>query len=363
MGYWDFPTELMDFLQRHPPGRALDLGCGTGINVITFARRDSRSLGSISPVSLANISKMNLLFFFIDGLGLGSNDPETNPLVRANMPALNNLLNGQRLISDTVPFESDRATLLALDACLNIEGMPQSATGQAALLTGQNIPALVGRHYGPKPNQAITDIVKNRNLFKALKKEGRSAAFLNAYPPSYFEAIYSGRRIYAAIPLAATSAGISLRTAADLDRGEAISADFTAQGWRDHLGLTDTPVLSLPAAGQRLVKLAQEFDFSLFEYWLSDYAGHRQNMLEACRLLESFDQVLGGLLQSWDENKGIIVITSDHGNLEDLSSRRHTKNPVPALVIGASHLRAQFTRSLHDLTNIAPAILQFLKVK
>ncbi|MFC2043121.1 alkaline phosphatase family protein [Chloroflexota bacterium] len=306
---------------------------------------------------------MNLLFFFIDGLGLGSNDPETNPLARANIPVLNSLLNGQHLVSDTVPFEGDRTTLLALDACLNIAGVPQSATGQATLLTGQNIPALVGRHYGPKPNQAVADIVKNRNIFKYLQNDGRSAAFLNAYPPSYFEAIYSGRRIYAAIPLAATSAGMSLRTAADLERGEAISADFTAQGWRDHLGHHDTPLLSLPAAGQRLANLAQEFDFSLFEYWLSDYAGHRQNMLEACRLIESLDQVLGGLLQAWDENKGIILVTSDHGNLEDLSSRRHTQNPVPALVIGASNLRAQFTRSLHDLTNIAPAILQFLKVK
>jgi 2,3-bisphosphoglycerate-independent phosphoglycerate mutase len=323
---------------------------------------NGRLLVLFLPINLADISKMNLLFFFIDGLGLGSNDKETNPLVSANMPVLDSLLNGKRLISGTVPFESDRATLFALDACLNIEGMPQSATGQAALLTGQNIPALVGRHYGPKPNREITDIVKNKNLFKYLLNDGQSAVFLNAYPPSYFKAIYSGRRIYAVIPLAATSAGISLRTAADLGRGEAISADFTAQGWRDHLGHTDTPVLSLPAAGQRLTNLAQKFDFSLFEYWLSDYAGHRQNMLEACRLLESFDQVLGGLLESWEDNKGIIIITSDHGNLEDLSSRRHTKNPVPALVIGATHLREQFTRSLHDLTDITPAILKFLKV-
>ena len=30
---WDTgvsPPELLDFLDRHPPGRALDLGCGTG---------------------------------------------------------------------------------------------------------------------------------------------------------------------------------------------------------------------------------------------------------------------------------------------------------------------------------------------
>ena len=38
---WDTgisPPELIDFLERHPPGRALDLGCGTGTNTITMYR-------------------------------------------------------------------------------------------------------------------------------------------------------------------------------------------------------------------------------------------------------------------------------------------------------------------------------------
>ena len=38
---WDTgisPPELIEFIQQHTPGRALDLGCGTGTNVITLAK-------------------------------------------------------------------------------------------------------------------------------------------------------------------------------------------------------------------------------------------------------------------------------------------------------------------------------------
>jgi bisphosphoglycerate-independent phosphoglycerate mutase (AlkP superfamily) len=98
---------------------------------------------------------------------------------------------------------------------------------------------------------------------------------------------------------------------------------------------------------------------TFFEYWLSDYAGHEQDMAAACSLLETFDQVLCGLLEAWDDDQGLILITSDHGNLEDLSTRRHTANPVPALVIGAKAFRQRFIAELHDLTDVTPAILDF----
>jgi 2,3-bisphosphoglycerate-independent phosphoglycerate mutase len=241
-----------------------------------------------------------------------------------------------------------------------VAGLPQSATGQAVLLTGLNIPALIGYHYGPKPNEEVARYLRNGNLFNRLMASGRRAALLNAYPPRYFASIQSGRRLFSAIPLAVTSAGIPLKTDQDLKGGQALSADFTGQGWREQLGIADIPVLPPHEAGQRMVELASQVDFSFFEFWASDYAGHHQDFSAAYSFLDTFDQVLGGLLKTWDDSEGLILVTSDHGNLEDLSTRRHTINPVPLLLIGALPSRQSFTQRVKDLTGVAPAILDLL---
>ena len=305
---------------------------------------------------------MKLLFLFLDGVGLGPHDPGTNPLARASMPNMTALLGGKRLVASSAPLQTRRASLAALDAGLGVEGLPQSATGQAALLTGRNAPGELGYHYGPKPNPAVAEILRNGSLFSAVERAGRRAAFLNAYPPTYFATIASGHRLYSAIPLAATSAGIPLRGTEDLVAGRAISADFTGQGWHDRLGLNDTPILTPEAAGARLAELAAAYDFSFFEYWPSDYAGHGQDMAVACQLLEVFDRVLGGLLAAWDDDEGLILITSDHGNLEDLSIRGHTANKAPLLLIGAAGARREFVNGASDLTHVAPAVLRVLGI-
>jgi 2,3-bisphosphoglycerate-independent phosphoglycerate mutase len=302
----------------------------------------------------------NFLFIFLDGVGLGPDDASTNPFARAQMPVLQELLGGQRLLADVAPLEGERLSLLELDAGLGIAGVPQSATGQATLLTGVNVPAEVGYHYGPKPNAAVAEFLRNGNLFNTFKKAGRQAALLNAYPPGYFKAIESGRRLYSAIPLAVNSAGIALKNAIDLANGQALSADFTSQGWRENLGFVDAPLLTPQKAGERLAHLGQALDFAFFEYWLSDYAGHHQDMDQALHLLELFDGVLQGLLESWDDSQGLVLITSDHGNMEDMSTRRHTLNAVPALVVGSAELRRRFTRNLHNLADVAPAITELI---
>jgi hypothetical protein len=317
---------------------------------------------------------MRILFLFIDGVGLGENDPQINPFAKVDMPNLEEIIGNKKLILDSLleasaggmaeigMLETERASLLALDARLGVDGLPQSATGQAALLTGLNVSAEIGYHYGPKPNQDVAGFLKNGNLFSTLSQQGYRSALINAYPPGYFAAIQSGRRLFSAIPLAVTSAGIPLMTQDDLQQGSALAADFTAQGWRERLDLPDTPLLSPTQAGERMAILADNYDLAFYEYWLSDYAGHSQDMQTAQTLLEVFDQVLAGLLANWKDEDGLILITSDHGNMEDLSTRRHTANPVPGLIIGDLDVRREFTQNLTDITGVTPAILNTIGV-
>jgi hypothetical protein len=298
---------------------------------------------------------MRVLFIFLDGIGLGENDPATNPFARAKMPNLNVLLDGRSLFKESAPFVGEYATLIAIDPAVGVEGLPQSATGQAMLMTGVNVSAEIGYHYGPKPNPEVAAHLSNGTIFSRFTEAGKKATLLNAYPPRYFEGIDSGKRIYSSIPMAVTNAGIRLFTQEDFSEGRALSADFTGEGWRTFLGFPDTIVMQPHLAGRKLASLAMDYDFSLFEYWASDYAGHKQDMDNAVMQMESFDAVLSGVMEEMSDEL-LVLITSDHGNMEDMSTRRHTDAMVPAMVIGDEAAREEFTRGMTEITDIAPAI-------
>jgi len=154
----------------------------------------------------------HILFLFLDGVGLGDDEPNNNPFARANLKTLHSLLDGKKLLRDTPEHDNGRARFVPTDAGMGVSGPPQSASGQAAILTGLNVPQLIGGHWGPKPNQAVTEILKRENVFKSLVTQGKSAALINAYPQRYFEAIKRGKRMYSAIPMAVAAANIPLMT-------------------------------------------------------------------------------------------------------------------------------------------------------
>lgn len=73
---------------------------------------------------------MKFLFLFLDGVGLGPDDPKKNPFAKFDLPHLEGLLNRHCLVQNNhTVISTPRATLIPLDACLGVTGRPQSASG------------------------------------------------------------------------------------------------------------------------------------------------------------------------------------------------------------------------------------------
>jgi hypothetical protein len=297
-----------------------------------------------------------ILVVFLDGVGLGENDPEVNPLADADLPTLHGLLNGRRLVGANGGYGSRHATLVPLDAQMGVPGLPQSGTGQTTILTGVNAPALIGQHYGPYPNQPLRELLNNGNLFRELLVAGRPVAFANAYPDRFLSRLGRGTERLSANSRAAFLAGLKLRGPAELKAGRAISSLLTNTYWRGW-GY-DVPELSAAEAGAQLVGLTDDHALTYFEFWYSDVAGHRQDRELALHILHMLDDFVGGIVQTLDLSDSMLVIISDHGNFEDLSTPKHTLNPALGLLVGGGHQDlAPRLQSLEDITPALKAVL------
>ncbi|HYQ86557.1 MAG TPA: alkaline phosphatase family protein [Bacteroidota bacterium] len=299
----------------------------------------------------------HVLMLFLDGVGIGTKDPRVNPFFAAPMQSLRGLLGGAMPHLDDAHRGTPGVSLLPLDATLGVAGLPQSGTGQVALLTGENAAQRIGRHFGPYPYSTLKPLLKEANLFSKIEAAGKTAFYANAFPSVYFENVGDGKRPMTAIPLAWTMGGRALSNGKALASGAAISADLTNERW-PMLGYPAMPALTPQQAGERLMAILQRYDFVLYEFSMTDHAGHGRSMESAVHVLELFDAFLEGLLSGYDGGSTTLVLTSDHGNLEDISTKSHTRNPVPLLVAGNAH--RDFTAGAKAITDVAPLILKLL---
>jgi 2,3-bisphosphoglycerate-independent phosphoglycerate mutase len=294
----------------------------------------------------------------MDGVGVGVDDAEANPFFTARLPVLSSMF-GNHIPSINRPYAGNTSYLLvSLDANLGVAGLPQSGTGQTALFTGVNAAKHIGKHFGPYPFSTLRPIIKERNIFRRTHAAGRTFTFANAYPRQFFEYVESGKRRLTVTTLACLESGLPLHTAEDLRRGNAISADITNERWAA-LGYPDIAPITPAEAGNRFGKVANNADLSLFEYFLTDHAGHARDMEQAVRVLERFDAFLGGVCDAIDDSV-LLVITSDHGNVEDLRVKTHTRNAVPLWLFGKDANR--FGEGVTSITDVAPRIMDWLTI-
>ncbi len=300
---------------------------------------------------------MGVLMIFVDGWGIGKKDPAVNPLFAASMTTLRSWFRGNLPSLGHRTVEGADAVVEPLDATGGIEGLPQSGTGQTTLFTGVNAARVLGRHFGPYPHSALRPLLEEHNIFRRLLRAGSSVCFANAYPRQFFEYIESGKRRLSVTTLSCRMAGVPLRGADDLRRGMALSPDLTRERWAG-LGYDDIPVITPEEAGRHLARLAGAHDFTLFEFFHTDHAGHRQNMREAIAVLEKFDLFLGGLSASFPFDSATLIMTSDHGNIENIGTKPHTRNPVPLILAGDR--RASLRKKIRRMEDITPAIVDLL---
>lgn len=305
---------------------------------------------------------MRLLFIFLDGVGLGANLP-SNPFVSTPTPGLEYVLEGRALSAAASGFDGLKATLLGLDAVLGVPGLPQSATGQASIFTGSNAPAFYGRHANGFPGEKLRELIASKGIFRELKRKGFKPAFANAYRPPFFDYLKRGLpgERYSCSTLAAYYGGLTFNTFAELRAGKALFMDITNE-LLQKMGY-DIPKITPEEGAKRLLNISSKYDFTMFEYFLTDLAGHMGEEEEAKRVITVIDRFIGTLAHDVDPDQMLLLITSDHGNIDDLSTKEHNLNKVPALLIGNRNLRNSLTSNLRDLTDLMPTVFRVLKKK
>ena len=239
-----------------------------------------------------------------------------------------------------------------VDACLGVVGLPQSATGQTALLTGVNAPQIVGRHVEGFPGLALRKIINEHNIFLSLRERGKASTFANGY---FVEDIDEVRRsrLQSATTVATLGAFNTVRNAEDVRNNRAVYQDLTRQSLqaRGYGG----PLVTPEQAAAHLIDLTLTHDLTLFEYFQTDRAGHRCDKDRTLVVLSLLDAFLNVLSTEAERQDFLFVLTSDHGNVEDCNTRLHTLNAVPFVAVGNGAEELQ--REVESLTDVTPALI------
>ncbi|MDI6402245.1 alkaline phosphatase family protein [Balneolaceae bacterium ANBcel3] len=298
---------------------------------------------------------MGLIFVFVDGVGLGNVD-DNNPFVLSTYSSFTELSGGHSFTKEAPSYITEKSFFTPIDACLQVEGLPQSGTGQSTLFSGINTSKKLGRHFGPYPHSSIRSFLKEDSLFYKLKKQRKTPCFINAFPEVFFT-FSEKRNRWSCTTLMAKSSGIKLNSIEEVLKGRAITAELTQEVWKNKL-YKQVPVITEADAAGRVLKAAEQFDLVLMEYYLTDKAGHDRNPDFVSSVLTQFDLFLKVLLDGAKQNGHSLLLTSDHGNVEDISVKTHTLNKVPFYFYGWHH---EVFRNIQSIQEVTPLCLEWIK--
>ena len=122
------------------------------------------------------------------------------------------------------------------------------------------------------------------------------------------------------------AAGLPFSTLNDIKNGKALYHDYSNQVLRDlHF---DVPRFSASEAAWVILEASRHYDLVLYEYFETDRAGHYRDLNIAVREINKLEKLIHELIYNLDLSNTILTIISDHGNIEDLRTKSHTRNPA-----------------------------------
>ncbi len=299
----------------------------------------------------------------LDGVGLREpNDTIAHPFAGLELPTL------QKLGISTPNFTSSSECITRpIDANLGITGLPQSGTGQTTILTGINAAAHLGFHYGPWVSPSLRPLLE-QSIFKRLG----NVRLANYYPNSYLEALQNGKVRLNAIATSALAAGATLEQADTKQAGigteqaKGIGTEqATSIGIEQANGIGIAPMLHLPNQPNNLEQIRQwaflfmgsQAKVTVFDQWWTDHLGHKMNLEEAMAFAHRLESFCLACLE-FQAKDTLFLVTSDHGNFEDLRIKTHTRNPVPFAAVGQGAKHFMAVSSLVDIASGLEQIFQ-----
>ena len=273
-----------------------------------------------------------MLFLFIDGVGVRA-PAKDNPVHAGICPVLCQLIEKHSVL---------------IDPCLDTKGLPQSATGQTAMFTGVNASRYMGRHCEGFPGPSLRKLIQEGNLFMELARKGLRCRFADAFMVDSVDDLQV-RRFKSVTTVMALTQPETIAIQSDLLANQAVSHDITRHSL--HEKGHAVPIVTPQQAAEHLIQVARANDFTLFEFFQTDLAGHSCNYDHACETLKTLDVFLDAVVKLSRTTGMLLILTSDHGNIEDMGTRGHTRNQVPLIAVGpgAEEIKAN-AASLMDIT-------------
>ena len=213
-----------------------------------------------------------------------------------------------------------------------------------------------GNTRAPPPLQGIklksTSSTANVNLYSLSLRYGVNILSKNSV---FFEYLLKGKKRTSVSTMACKLNGVKINTVEDLLNHKALTAEVTNHRWKQRLNI-DLPIISIDEAVEILLKIAGKNDFTFYEYFLTDHFGHGRNLIERKENLNILSEFLVKLINANTDFS--VFISSDHGNIEDMSVKTHTRNPALGLSAGAHS--AYLADRIKSLTDIKKTLIEVI---